>query len=338
MSEQQNAVAAPDPEELARLERYSLLRMEPERPPMRPDAIAARIAEMQAAGVKLGKMAVESGVARLVLEGWIKGSRDKDTTARLSTWIQDMDEALAKAGGGLVMTPTVKRMLNAFEKARERRGKDEKRGIAAIFGASGASKTATAKWLESVDDGVVHLQINGECKTYVSILKAILGKRQHWGFAANGEAVTDAILRDMGKGDLIILDHAQLLQMRVIEQLTVFPDEHGIALALIGNTAGYKSLVDSKTKQILSRVGGALVHVDIPGEEEVDAILEAEGISGAKAREFCLMVGRQDGGLRYLYEAIFEARKLLMAKGQQRLDESLLKLGAVNAGVWGAQS
>lgn len=336
MSEQQSAVKAPaESKEQEWLPSY----MQPkERPPMRADAISARIAEMQGAGVKTVRMAVESGVSRLVLEAWIKGNRDKDTTASLSTWIQDMDKELAKASGNLIMTPTAARILAAFEKAREPRGKDGRRGIAAVFGASGASKTATAKFLESVDRGVVHLQINGECKTYVSILKGILAKRQKWGYPATGESVTDAVLRVLGKGDLIILDHAQLLRTSLIEQLMVFPDEHGIALALIGNTAGYKSLVDSKTKQILSRVGGALVHVEIPGEEEVDAILEAEGISGAKAREFCLMVGRQDGGLRYLYEAIHEARKLKVAKGSQRLDENLLKLGAVNAGVWGAQS
>lgn len=195
-----------------------------------------------------------------------------------------------------------------------------------------------SKWLESVDEGVVHVQINGEMKTYVAILKGVLAKRGHHGFAATGEATTDAVCRYFKRGDLIILDHAHLLQMRVIEQLTVFPDEHGIALALIGNAAGYKALLDAKTKQILSRVGGAMVHVNIPSAEDIDCILEAEQIFGRKEREFCHAIGCQDGGLRYLYETFREARKLHRLSGQEHLDVRFLKLGAANAGCWGSAS
>ena len=304
---------------------------------MRPEAIAARIAEMLEAGIKTGGMAVEAVVLKKDLDVWIAGKRDVDTTDKLSDWIQGMDKELSESSGGLVDTPTSKKILNAFEKAREARGSDGRRGIAAIFGAAGAGKTAAAKWLESVDGGVVHFQVNGESKTYVSILRGVLEKTHHPGIAATGEATTSALLRVMKKGDLIIIDHAQLLQMRVIEQLTVFPDEYGIGLALIGNAAGYKALMDAKTKQILSRIGGALVHVENPGEDDVDPILESEQISGRHEREFCLAIGCQDGGLRYLYEAIREARKLQKATGAKRLELRLLKLGAENAGHWGAQ-
>lgn len=306
------------------------------RPVMRPDAIAVRVAEMQQADISLSRMAVESGVARQDLDAWISGARNVETTGLLSTWIQDIDEELAAAASSLVRTPTAARILNGLEKAREPRGSEGRRGIAYIGGASGTSKTTVAKWLESVDGGVVHLQLNGETKTYVSILKGVLAKRGHSGFAATGEATTDAILRFFKRGDLIILDHAQLLQMRVIEQLTVFPDEHGIGLALIGNVAGYKAMVDMKTKQILSRVGGALVHVDIPSAADVDCILEAEKVFGRKEREFCHIIGCQDGGLRYLYETFREARKLQRPSGQEHLDVRFLKLGAANAGHWGA--
>lgn len=328
-----NAGSPPD-----KTDTETLFREKPTRPLMRPDAIAARIAEMQSAGIKPTRMTVESGVLRPALEDWIAGKRDTDTTAKLSNWIRDMDDELAKASVGLVENPAIKRIINAFEKAREPRGADGRRGIAAIFGASGAGKTTAAKWLESVDDGVVHLQINGETKTYVSILRGVLAKKGLYGFAATGEATTDAVRRLLGEGDLIILDHAQLLQTRVIEQLTVFPDEYGIGLALIGNAAGYKALVDAKTKQILSRVGGGLVHVDIPCENDVDPILEAEQISGREERRFCLVIGCQDGGLRYLYETLREARKLQKAAGAQRLDVRFLKLGAENAGHWGGQA
>lgn len=306
-------------------------------PAMRPEAIMARIRDMQTAGIKGHQMAVESGVPRAELEAWIKGERKEETTDLLSDWIEGIDEELTSKSKDLVRTPTTVRILSAFEKAREPKGRDGRRGIAAVYGASGTGKTAAAQWLEGVDKGVVHIQVGDE-RTFIKIVLTIIAKRNKYGVAHRNESAMEILLQHFGPGDLIILDHAHLIRTSVIEQLTVFPDTHGIAIALLGNLDGYKKLVDMKTKQIMSRIGGALVHIAIPSEEDVDAVLEAEGITGRKEREFCAIIGCQDGGMRYLYETLWEARKLQRAAGSSRLDVRYLKLGAANAGYWGAEA
>lgn len=308
------------------------------KPVMREDAIAARLAAMRDAGIKSSRMAVESIVARDVLEAWIKGKRTREATAALSAWLTGIDEDIAERDGDFFMSPSAERFLRAFEHAREPKGTDGHRGIAMIYGASGTGKSVTAKWAARMDNDVVYVQADGERRTWTALLKGVVEAKKGSGYPAVGEKLRDVILRSIEPGGLLIFDHAQLIRLAVMEQLLIFPDEHGIALAFIGNTKGYKALMDAKLAQITSRIRGASVFVEIPGEDDVDALMEARNVGGRKEREFCLLIGRQDGGLRYLDATILEARKIARAAGMQKIDLRLLKLGAANAGCWGGEA
>lgn len=308
----------------------------PYQPPMREDAIAARLVTMLDAGIKPLTMAIEAKLERNALEGWINGTRESAVTKALSDWLSGIDREVAELEGEFVITPTSARIIKAIEQARAPRGKEERRGVALIYGASGAGKTETAEWLARMDNKVIHVLANGERRKYVSLLQAVVEKNSGYiGHSAVGEKMGNYIVRNFSPGSLMIFDHAQLIPLSVMEQLLVFPDEHGIALAFMGNTQGYGKLINAKMAQIISRVAGAHVFVDIPGEEDIDALLEAWGVAGRQERKFCMMIGMQDGGLRYLHETVRESRKLALATSAKKLDERLLKLGAVNAGCWG---
>lgn len=308
----------------------------PPKPPMREDAIAVRLTAMREAGIKPLTMTIESKLELNILEGWIKGQRDKVATKALSDWLTGIDEEIAALEGEFVMTPTAARIVKAIEQARASRGNNGRRGVALIYGASGAGKSETAKWLARMDENVIHVQADGERRKYVPLLKAVVEEKSGYGGHSHlGEKMRDNIIRNFPPGSLLIFDHAQLISLSVMEQLLIFPDEYGIALAFMGNTKGYGTLISAKMAQITSRVAGAHILVEIPGEEDIDALLEAWGVAGREERKFCLMIGKQDGGLRYLHEAVREARKIAHAAGKQKLDARLLKLGAVNAGCWG---
>lgn len=308
------------------------------KPVMREDAITARISAMLDAGVRISRMAIESNVTREALEAWIKGKRSQEVSVALSTWITLIDEDIAERDGDFFMSPSAKRFLRAFEHAREPKGGDGHRGIAMIYGASGTGKSVTAKWAARMDDNVVYVQADGERRTWTALLKGVVEVIKGSGYPTVGEKLRDIILRNIKPGGLLIFDHAQLIRLAVMEQLLVFPDEHGVALAFIGNTKGYKALVDAKLAQITSRIRGSIVFVEIPSEDDVDALMEARGVGGRKEREFCLLIGCQDGGLRFLDTAILEAKKIAHAAGVQKLDIRFLKLGAVNAGCWGGEA
>ena len=306
------------------------------KPMMREDAVAARLTDMRNAGVKLSRMAVESSVAKDKLEAWIKGERPVEITLSLSNWFTGIDEDIAERSGDFFMTPSAETFLRAFEHAREPKGNEGIRGIAMIYGASGTGKTVTAKWAARMDDNVVYVQADGERRTWTGLLSGVVESMNYGGRPAVGEKQKEFISRKIAPGGLLIFDHAQLIRLSIMEQLLIFPDECGIALAFIGNTEGYKSFYNAKLAHINSRVRGSSIVVEMPKEEDIDALLEARGVGGRKERDFCLLIGLQDGGLRYLDAAIFEARKIAYATGTQKLDQRLLKLGATNAGCWGA--
>ena len=180
------------------------------------------------------------------------------------------------------------------------------------------------------------MQADGDHRTWTGLLNGVVESMNYYGRPSVGEKQREFILRKIPPGGLLIFDHAQLIRLSIMEQLLIFPDQDGIALAFIGNTEGSKRFINAKLAHINSRVRGSIVFVEIPGEDDIDALLEARGIGGRKEREFCLLIGRQDGGLRYLDSTIFEARKIAYASGIHKLDSRLLKLGATNAGCWGA--
>lgn len=305
------------------------------KPAMREEAIAVRLDEMLRAGIEDRQIAVESHVSRAAVDGWKNGTRPKEITEALSAWLTKIDDEIAKLNGEFVLTPIAGRILRAFEQARTPKSSDGRRGVASIWGASGTGKSETAKWAARMDENVVYVQVDGECRTWTMLLKRVLAaKTGYAGYAGREEPLRERVVREVQEGGLIVFDHAHLLRLTIMEQLLVFPDEEGIALAFIGNTKGYKALMDAKLAQITSRIAGAQLFINMPGEDDVDALLEAWGISGRDERALCQQIGRQDGGLRYLDLTVREARKLALVCGAQRIDVRHLKLGAMNAGCW----
>ena len=147
----------------------------------------------------------------------------------------------------------------------------------------------------------------------------------------------DTIRSRVPEGGLIIFDEAHLLSRRRLDELRYFPDQCSIALAFMGNLTGYKELVDAKIGQIMSRVGGSRVVVDLPTEGDVDALLNAWEIRGRKVREMAIMIGVQDGGLRLLANTARVARQFAKVKGKA-IDEDIFKAAAVACGAWGGLS
>jgi len=304
---------------------------------MREGAILARLSEMEAGGIKHARIAVESGLSVEALTQWVKGERNGDATRALSAWLSGIDSEVSAKEADFIITPTARRILRAFEQARAPKDSRGRRGIAMIYGASGVGKTQTARWAHRMDRGVAYVLVNGESRTWVKLLSSVAEATAsgYGGYPAVGESLKDLVLRRVPAGGMLIFDHAHLLRISIMEQLIVFPEEHGIAIAFIGNARGYKSVTDAKVTQIISRVAGANVFINMPGEDDLDALLPAWGISGRKEREFCHLIGLQDGGLHYLENTVREARRLAAVKGADALDIELLQLGAANARCWG---
>lgn len=302
------------------------------------------------ARIPLSRIATESGASLQRLKAWVDGTGGESAVAPLLAWKAEIDEAGADAGG-FVMTPTAERIIRAFDRARESRGgvahygerETQERGIALIYGAAGVGKTQAAEWyLKRAGQPrplgawpVVLVQCRGDERSYDALSAAIMASMEGAQFyPQRHEKRIDTIRSRVPDGGIIIFDDAHLLSRRRLDELRYFPDQCGIAIAFMGNLTGYKELVDAKIGQIMSRVGGSRVVVDLPTEGDVDALLTAWGIRGRAVREIAIMIGVQDGGLRLLANTARVARNFAKVKGRA-IDADIFKAAAISVGAWG---
>lgn len=303
----------------------------------REAAIAARIAEIKEAGESLEGIAIESRLMKSEhVEAWLSGQRTAEDTHRLSVWLDEVDEDISQRTAGFIMTPFARQVLGAFEHARAARDSEGRRGVAMIFGASGTGKTHIAKYAARMDKAAIYVLADGESRTWTRILAEVARAAGRPGGPNTGETLKELVSRLVPAGGLLIFDHAHLIRLSVMEQLLSFPEEMGIGLAFIGNLTIYKALHDRKLVQLTSRANGATVIAGMPDEKEVDAHLGALGVSGRAEREFCQLIGQQDGGLRFLYATVRKAFELAAGMGSASLDVVLLKIAAAKVGCWTA--
>lgn len=306
------------------------------------------------ARIPLSRIATESGAPLQRLKAWVDGTGGESAIAPLLAWKAEIDQASTHAGG-FVMTPTAERIIRAFDRARESRGgvahgpdqeETQERGIALIYGASGVGKSKTAEWyLDCVGKPrplgwwpVVLVRCSGSDGTREALHANILASMEGAEFyPQRHEKKIDTIRSRIPDGGLIIFDEAQLLSHRRLDELRYFPDRLGIAIALMGNLTGYHEMVAKKIGQIMSRVGGSRVVVDLPTEGDVDALLDAWKIRGRAVREIAVMIGVQDGGLRLLANTASVARNFAKVKGKA-IDADIFKAAAVSVGAWGELS
>lgn len=314
--------------------------------------IRAYVDDLMTAGINPARIAVEANVSAQRLKAWLNGTGGENILPALAAWKSESESA-ASLNSGFVHTPTAERIIRAFDRARQgkggvaRRGDEviQQRGIALIYGAAGAGKSETAEWYQAQQNThrqlgiwpVVMVRCTGGERNQSLLLSSIIAGMNEGGlYRQTHESKLETIVGHVPAGGMIIFDEAQLLPLRRMDELRFFPDRCGIAIAFMGNMAGYKELVDAKIGQITSRVGGSLVVIDAPSEGDVDALLDAWEIRGRDVREVAQMIGAHDGGLRKLAEVAGTARVFAQAKGKP-IDIKIFKAAAVATGNWGGQ-
>jgi DNA transposition AAA+ family ATPase len=304
------------------------------------------IESLRDAGISLDTIVVRSGVPKNKLtHALLCREADADVIAALSAWKNETDKA-ASRGEDVVMTPTLRKIINAFDDARNPVNEHGGKGIALVFGASGTGKTEAAKWYakESCEGSgkhssdywpVVLVRCTGDEKSFGAVLADIVATLISAGmpkYIASGEKAKDVICNYIPKGGLIIFDEAHLMPVKRMDELRYFPDTQGIALAFIGNLTCHQKLLDAKITQLTSRAIGTHILIGLPKEEDIDALLCHWELHGKGIQETAYQIGLQEGGLRALSHTVEAARKMAAAVNAS-IDSELFKMAALQCGT-----
>lgn len=249
-----------------------------------------RIADLISRGMAASSIAVDQGIPSAEVVRWLEGEPLPGIETAVTAWLEDLDRKVAVNFDGFVMTSASQRFFAAFDDARAPRGHESRRGMCFIFGASGAFKTFTAEryvalcnaepW--NTDKAAVMVRADGDMGTWKNALRSILIALGDRGYVNYTDPIRRQIEHRMTEGGIIIIDEAHLLPIKVMDQLRAFCDESKIAVAFLGNLSGYQRLKDQKVAQIMTRVRGAMVLVNLPEVDDINTILEARGFKGGR--------------------------------------------------------
>lgn len=311
--------------------------------------IAAFFNQLIDGGVKAARIAHEAGISSAELTAFLDGGEDWKTCAALDDFMLDI---LSKSqSGGFVKLPSHKKIVTAFENARAARVglKNDRasapRGVALVFGAAGFGKTTLAEWYVEQENRyqginkfpVLLVEVPGGWRSRKIMLEAIAEALKRHGYSKSWMDPEKAIVDAIPYGGIIIFDQAHRLSTARIDELSYFTDQLAIGVALMGNLSGYAEICTGKLDSITRRVNGHPVHLVLPLEEDILAILADAKISGPGIVDHALLIGPQACGIAYLFSTV-NAAKLMAAVQRVPVDLEIFKLAAVLVGAWGGDA
>lgn len=201
-----------------------------------------------------------------------------------------------------VDTPSARQVLRVLEYARKYGD------IAVVHEGTGVDKTESARRYKGLCKNVwiaVMLPAEERLLPCVRQVARAYGT-EYWG--RDTAYLYHGLSRALGgKRGLLIIDEAQHLGHSPLEALRGLHDETGCALALLGNDDFRRRIRRPEFTQLVSRVG-ARRHLPRATPDDVDAILDAWGIEGAKVREQGHRRATPPAGLRSLVRALERGR------------------------------
>lgn len=170
--------------------------------------------------------------------------------------------------------------------------------------AAGCSKTTTAEHFQACSSNVFMTTMSpstaGVNNMQIEVLEA-LGEKDPVGTPQKLSRRIKERVKDMAS-PLIIIDEAQHLSEKAIEEIRSWHDATGVGIALFGNIGVMQRLEGGSRKaafaQLFSRVSLRMVR-NAPLTGDCDALSVAWGLEeDVKASELIRMIGRKPGGLR----------------------------------------
>lgn len=292
---------------------------------------------MHAGGVTQAELARQTGLSQSALSQWFNGSYKGDNAAvqaKLVAWLATRATQPAATNEApapqWVDTPTGRAITKALTFARNRPA------IAVIYGGAGVGKTTALRRFARTAQNVWVATASPAISSMAAMLRELCRVMELSGAGWKNQSLSADIVRHLsGSRGLLIVDEAQHLSVPALEQLRYIYDQSATGLVLSGNERVFSQLSGGHVRsadfaQLYSRLGRRL-RVSLPSEGDIDAVLDAWGVTGRAERAYAKQIASLPGGLRGLFNLLEEAR--LAAHGtEQAIDVRLMRMAWADLG------
>ena len=277
------------------------------------------------------------GVSQATLSRWLRGTYDGDNAAvagRVRTWLETRRERAARSIGGaglgahahLDVTDEIETVLGHAQAAGS---------VVMVHGPSGTGKSHAAERYCATHTAAYRLMATEVLTTLSGLLtrvSAAIGGPGQYRSALEAEA--DIVDRLSDRGALLIIDEAQHLSARLLDELRCIRDLSGCGLALVGDDRLWAYVSGSPhCPQIVGRISIKRSFAS-PSAADVAAFAERVLQRRPTAKESTLLTAeaRKAGGLHTLRGLLVRAWAFARAGGRNvGLDD--LQAAAEEGGV-----
>nr|DAO37957.1 MAG TPA: Mu B transposition protein, C terminal [Caudoviricetes sp.] len=246
------------------------------------------------------RLGMSDSTFSLWYSGKYTGRLDNQNNA-IAQWLAALEET-ADLAAGIPQSPKFIRTRTATEVVDTLSWAQMSSDLVIITLAAGLGKTAACNHYRSTRAHVFRVTVSPYTRTVHGLLNDIAAELEL--VVHNPARLTRAIgdrLRRTGGGTLLIIDEAQNLVDEAINQLRHFVDVYECGVALVGNDEIYGRFWQGKSDapsfaQIKRRIGKRLQRMK-PYREDIDAFIDAWGVSDPDCIKFLTGIGMKAGAL-----------------------------------------
>lgn len=260
---------------------------------------------MAAAGLTQKAIAKEVGYSDGAISQWLRGQYTGDVAEldRLAEQWLALQEQRSLAAGVLPTIPTWFEGPSAAAMMTVIAAAHITGDMACVYGGPGVGKTTTLKRYRDMQPRVWLATMAPHCNTPVPALQEIaeaLGIREV--SYTGARPLHRIIVRTVANtGGCLLIDEAQHLGEKCLDQIRAIHDETGLAIVLAGNETVFSRLTGGSRAvqhaQLFSRIGGRK-HLPKPAAGDVQAMAEAWGLSDPEIVAYLRAVASKPGALR----------------------------------------
>lgn len=267
--------------------------------------IRAQVAAEMKGALSQSRAAKEMGISSATLSQWLNGNyagSEQRMAARAERWLETRQERRLQATTlpalpAFAQTQVARRVLSALSYAQSTAD------LAVIYGAAGVGKTMAAREYAHRHSNVWLVTVTPATAALGAFLERIAGAVGVRLSSRRCSAMELAIINRMSEsGGLLIVDEAQHLKTRTVEEARALYDASGAGLALMGNEQVYSQMHRTAQAaafaQLFSRVGKRVHLTTVSGSDAGTLLKKFGACTAPAARAFLSDIAGQPGALR----------------------------------------